>query len=499
MKDGGMIMKKGNKRAIVAVLVALATLSTATASKANFADDWLQGVQSNQTNASFSKGAQRGYFTGGGFSARWPMTNDNLMTITPPSIKAGCGGIDVFFGGFNMLNPDYLVKKLQRILAAAPAAAFDIALKTLAPQVSDTIKSLEAMIDKLNHLSLDDCKAAKALVAMAPNPFSGAASDAFNAQATAAKSDFLTSSGIDQSWSENLTNLKNSVLGGGPSGTAKQAADASIANCPPALQTIFGGGSVLSAIGTMQGLPDTHIQSIRGFIGDVYVVTPSDNGGDWDAIYNFPCGNNTFQSLIDGTAMISNDQGTCSNAPDINGNLFAYSTQQMVSIVNSIQNNSAVLPAATAFMNMVPMPIYPALRAAVRTGTTDSMIAKLSDIVSKGLAYQMMQDMAMRVYQLDAHLKHIKSTQKTAPNGSDPASTGCQLTVFDKPMQYMDQVVAKMQSRMDEAYQDYAAAAANSAAIETITAALKKFDDISRQQLAAQFSKGAASRALSKG
>ncbi|BEH09855.1 hypothetical protein GSUET_14670 [Geobacter sulfurreducens subsp. ethanolicus] len=88
------------------------------------------------------------------------------------SIKSGCGGIDAFLGGFRFMNVDYLVQKLQRILSSTPAAAFDIAMKTLAPQVSDTIKSLEAIADRLNNIQLNDCKAAQALVAVASEPFS---------------------------------------------------------------------------------------------------------------------------------------------------------------------------------------------------------------------------------------------------------------------------------------------------------------------------------------
>lgn len=496
-------MRKGTRKAIVVMFVALATLSTATVSRANFADDWLKGVQSNQTNASFYKGAQRGYYTGGGFSARWPMTNDNLFNITPPSVKAGCGGIDVFFGGFNMLNPEYLVQKLQRILAAAPAAAFDIALKTLAPQVSDTIKSLEAMIDKLNHLSLDDCKAAKSLVTMMPNPFSGSAADAYSAQQTAAQTNFLTSAGIDNGWTQNLTQLKNSFNGSGPN-AAQQAALASVANCSSIVQEVFGqDGSMLTNIRTnlMDGaLTDAQIQSIRGLIGDVYLVSPTTNGGKWDAVYNPPCSNSTYQSLIDGSGSIQNDQGSCSPVPDTNGNLFNYAITEMNAIVTAMQNNTAIPTDAVTFMNLVPMPIYPALRAAIRTGTSDTMVTKLADLVSKGLAYQMMADVAQRVYTIDGQLKNIKSSQKTSTNNSsDTTSTGCQMSVFDVPMNYMDQVIAKMQGRMQEAYEGYAASSQNAAAIEAIVGALKKFDEISRQQLATQFSKGAASRALSKG
>ena len=158
------LTQKKKIRSLAVLTIAIASLG-GTVAFANFADDWASNMTTNSTSASFYQGSQRGYFTGGSFSARWKQSNDNLVTISKPRIKSGCGGIDAFLGGFSFLDTDYLVNKLQRILSAAPAAAFDIALKTLAPQVSATIKELEAIVDKLNNLQLDDCKAAKALVA----------------------------------------------------------------------------------------------------------------------------------------------------------------------------------------------------------------------------------------------------------------------------------------------------------------------------------------------
>ena len=81
-----------------------------------------------------------------------------------PRIKSGCGGIDVFMGGFSFMNTDYLVNKLQAILAGAPAVAFDLALKTLCEQCSNTIKNFEALADKLNSMQFDECAASKELV-----------------------------------------------------------------------------------------------------------------------------------------------------------------------------------------------------------------------------------------------------------------------------------------------------------------------------------------------
>ena len=88
-----------------------------------------------------------------------------------PRFKVGCGGIDLFMGGFSFLNVNYLVQKFQKILQAAPAMAFDLALSTLCQQCSNIMKSLEALANELNGLQMNDCHDAKVLSAKLVSPF----------------------------------------------------------------------------------------------------------------------------------------------------------------------------------------------------------------------------------------------------------------------------------------------------------------------------------------
>ena len=115
----------------------LSGLIIGTVARAGFVDDWI--TQKAETSPGYFEGQKRGYFTGGSFSARWPQTRDYLMSFEPPRLKFGCGGIDAFMGGFSFMNFEYLVQKLQRILQAAPAAAFDLALKNLCEPCSNVI------------------------------------------------------------------------------------------------------------------------------------------------------------------------------------------------------------------------------------------------------------------------------------------------------------------------------------------------------------------------
>lgn len=476
--------------ALLILALALSTGNVGSAQANNFADDWVS--QTSGTDAGYYKGANRGYFTGGSFSARWPQSNDHLMTISKPRIKSGCGGIDMFLGGFSFLNVDQLVQKLQRILSAAPAAAFDIALKTLAPQVADTIKSLEAIIDKLNNLQIDDCKAAKALVGVAAGPF---ASGAVKAELDSAKADFMQTSGANDLY-KTVTDTFKSEEKSGSTPTAKAAAKAQVANCPAPLKAIFSGDSVLEAIGAQKGIPSSHIASIRGFIGDVAVIKPDDTGSDYDTLYSPPCGKSTFEGMIDGTAQIMDEYGTCQDSSDTNKNLTDYVTKRLINIANSLKNKSALDATDIQFINSIPLPIWPAMRAAVQSGTEAMVISKLSDVAARGLAYQIMIDMYTRVYQIIAYADQVKSTQNGAVDGA-PTET-CQLATFEKPFSDLKLLGETTQRRSREAYNGFNAAASNAAAVESLVSGLDRFNNITRQGMTSLFNRGVSNRATGR-
>ena len=126
----GLLAGTRTRHILISVVVALLLgLLVGTIARAGFVDDWI--TQKSETSPGYFEGQKRGYFTGGSFSARWPQTRDYLVSFEPPRLKFGCGGIDAFMGGFSFMNFEYLVQKLQRIIQAAPAAAFDLALKNL--------------------------------------------------------------------------------------------------------------------------------------------------------------------------------------------------------------------------------------------------------------------------------------------------------------------------------------------------------------------------------
>lgn len=128
-----------------------------------FASEWFDSLMNqNVSTPAVYMSQQRGYFTAGGIQSRTPNSRLRFVSVTPPKMTAGCGGIDMFWGGFTFLNPEYLIQAFQNILSHAPAFAFDLALKTLCESCSETMKALENIANKLNSMAGDECAIAKA-------------------------------------------------------------------------------------------------------------------------------------------------------------------------------------------------------------------------------------------------------------------------------------------------------------------------------------------------
>ena len=122
----------------------------------------------NSTNPGAYNGQIQGYLSGGALSVRIPPRTDlNLLQMTAPSIRGGCGGIDIVGGGLSYLQPQQLVQKVQSFIANAPATLFFVALQTLTPELATIQNMMDTSSNYLNGLNLDSCKASQALVSKA--------------------------------------------------------------------------------------------------------------------------------------------------------------------------------------------------------------------------------------------------------------------------------------------------------------------------------------------
>jgi conjugative transfer pilus assembly protein TraH len=90
--------------------------------------------------------------------------NLQLATVTLPSYRGGCGGIDLFTGGFSFINSQQLVDAMKNIANNAMSYAFILALKTVSPLIENTTSGLQSWINRINSTNINSCETGAALV-----------------------------------------------------------------------------------------------------------------------------------------------------------------------------------------------------------------------------------------------------------------------------------------------------------------------------------------------
>lgn len=105
-----------------------------------------------------------GYYNGGGISIRNRAKNTQIATMQLPDFKAGCGGIDMFTGGFSYISSAELVNALKSIGSSAISYGFMLAMKTFAPSVQAVMTELQDIASKINQANINSCETAATLL-----------------------------------------------------------------------------------------------------------------------------------------------------------------------------------------------------------------------------------------------------------------------------------------------------------------------------------------------
>lgn len=122
------------------------------------------GAQANASGSGAYKDQAAGYYTGGGYVMRQGAVGVNPINISLPKIGAGCNALDMYFGSFSYITKQELTQLLRKIATGVPTYAFQLALKTSAPQLENTMTSIRKTIQDMNALGLEDCQATQQIV-----------------------------------------------------------------------------------------------------------------------------------------------------------------------------------------------------------------------------------------------------------------------------------------------------------------------------------------------
>lgn len=480
-------------RGVLTLFVVLALITWpigSSVSVAGWVDDWLQ--QKTETSPGYFEGQKRGYFTGGSFSARWPQSNDYLFTAMPPKVKAGCGGIDVFLGGFSYLNFEYLVTKLQRIMQAAPAAAFDIALNVLCEPCSKTIKSLEAITNELNNLQLDECKSSRALVATVVPP---SLTDTRDKQAKLAgiQGDFLQSSGINDLWKS--INDQTNANTNKPITDMKQT----LAGCPADIKDVFGTtGSVINNIAAKTGFNNAaYLDMLRGLIGDVTIVDAGDAG--YQVGHTPPCEENryaSFDNFLDGSVYARPAGGACARIDDSAANITDYVRTKMTRIAGKMKAKQALAAEDSAFVDASPLSVGLVLKAAVGTNQEASVISTLSDVTAKAYAFQLLSDLYTKAWNIMEKARNLAQAQTGAPQGEQ--AHRCKIEMLAGAIDGTAEMQTKIVEMVSGVRKSYAASVQEVLGVYNLVDKMEKFDKVAGAMLSSKFGTAVAARSVAR-
>lgn len=154
------------RKTILAGVLALVCSSSASAGVDSDLNNYFNklGFEGNATGAAAWQGQAAGYVTGGNLFLRNQVKQIQVMSFTPPSLTAGCGGIDAYLGAFSFINSDQLQQFVKNLMANAQGYFFDLALQTVAPELKDAKDYLQKLATDLNSTNISSCQAAQGII-----------------------------------------------------------------------------------------------------------------------------------------------------------------------------------------------------------------------------------------------------------------------------------------------------------------------------------------------
>lgn len=123
------------------------------------------GAESNHTDPGSYKDQAVGHYTLGGMAVRQRNRTIQPFNIRLPSLLAGgsCGNMDMRFGGFSFISGQEAREAIKRLGKGIPIYAWNLAMKTVAPQIMGELQWLDNKLQEINNMTLDDCRMRQAM------------------------------------------------------------------------------------------------------------------------------------------------------------------------------------------------------------------------------------------------------------------------------------------------------------------------------------------------
>ncbi len=364
---------------------------------------------SNVTRPGVYQGQSAGYYTAGGLFVRIPQRNYSILEIQWPRFRAGCGGIDLFAGGFSFINSDELVNLLRNIGSAAISYAFMLALRTISPQIASTVEQLQDWAQRFNLGNVNSCETARGLI--------GAGMEHYGVQNAACVLERVETQG--ESWAE----ARRACSTGG-----RRAESLNRARADPNLAPVLVEGN-LSWRALMRNSffrSDLELAQFVMNLSGIFIVR-RDNPGSEDSTVSFVLEPSILQDrtaqrvisqLIEGSSTEQIELQLCAPATPASNDLTSHpdTCTQLVSgnmqilpanalrtrvqtllqeIHNRILSDQPPSAAHQAFLENLSLPVYKYLtvRAAFLFSSTDFDLQGYATLIAKDLVLGYLQDL----------------------------------------------------------------------------------------------------------
>lgn len=341
-------------------------------------------AQGNVNNPAVLQGQTMNLYTGGSLFMRMPKRSYNLSSVTPPSWNAGCGGIDLFMGGFSFVNKEQFVAMLRNIGSNSLGYGFKLAIQNLCPTCDNVMQALQATANTANRLNIDSCEAAKGVVnAALPDTW------------TRGKQNAAKNFGVDTNLFENITDAWTNVMNN--EGRANSTVN-DVAKAKPEIKDQLPTGNVVwQALKKLDGITDEQRMILMSMIGSTIfstegiAVAPKKLVRKEISVEQLVGARTTSENI---TVPIWRCDTTtangCLHPTEDNITTKSFKTlvrEKMEKISDKIANRSAHedISATIGFLNVTDLPIYKMLAVTTTLGNTsmaDALIGRYQDLIA---------------------------------------------------------------------------------------------------------------------
>ncbi len=141
------------------------TMASVNSDLSNFFNNL--GFSDNTTAPNAYSGQEAGYYSGGSLFARDSVRDVQIAQVQLPSFRSGCGGIDLFTGGFSFIDSQQLVNLMNNIINNSMGYAFNLALESTTPEIANVMKYINTLANTINNANINSCETAAGLVGTA--------------------------------------------------------------------------------------------------------------------------------------------------------------------------------------------------------------------------------------------------------------------------------------------------------------------------------------------